>query len=404
MQPVIRRRSSLAAMAACLAWPALARARPAGLQMLNVPEPAAQVAAGGPTGVLAVGVSGTLHALPQDGGRAQRLADGIDPDTPLALGHGRIAARRQDGALGVLEGGGGGVSKPRSLAPFAGLLVLPLAIIGVEAESGRHRVVRLERSAGSAWARVARSDVEVLPDARPMQADLGGVGDGGHVVVLAGPDAARYAHGVLGDAVEATRLCLLERHGLDQMRELALPAPYVFEDIAPRRVSLGSGDGLLTVRSGPQGAQLVLVDADPSRQGALRLAAIGPALGTANRWLSPTTDGRRWLAVHTPHIGGVLHEYALQRGELSAAKVRDGVSNHAIGSRRLDLAAWLGAWLVIPDQRRQRLLALDGQAGWQPAHEWPLPARVVSTASLADSRGVLVLHDDGSVAVARLPT
>lgn len=401
---MMRRRPTLAAMAAaCIGWPAAACARELRLQDLSVPEPAAQIAAGGPTGVLSIGARGTLYALPQDGGRAQPLADGIDPDTPLAVGHGRIAARRQDGALWVLQASGAGMSRARALAPAAGLLVLPLAVIGVEAEDARHRVVRLEPSGSATWSRIARSSVEVLPDARPLQADLDGAGGGGHVVVLAGPDAERYRHGVLGDAVEATRLCVLERHDLDLMRELVLAPPHVLEDIAPRRVPIGSRDGLLTVRSGPQGAQLVLVDADPAAPASLRIAASGPALGTANRWLSPTTEGRRWMAVHTPHIGGVLHEYRQDGRELVATRVLDGVSNHAIGSRRLDLAAWQGPWLLMPDQGRQRLLLLDGRSGWRRVHAWQLPSRLTATASLGDSRGVLILHEDGSVAIARPP-
>ena len=403
----MRRRSSLATLgalgAACIGWPARVSAREPGLQALNAPGPVAQVAAGGPTGLLAVGASGALWALPAGGGSATRLADAIDPDTPLAVGHGRIAARRQDGALWVLQAGGAGVSAARALAPAAGLLVLPLAVIGVQAQGAQHRVVRLEPSGAATWAPVARSTVDVLPDARPLQADVDGSGDGGHVVVLAGPDDQRYRHGVLGDAIEATRVCVLERHGLELMRQLVLPPPHVFEDIAPRRVPLGSRDGLLAVRAGPQGAQLVLVDADPAAPAALRIAASGAPLGTANRWLSPTTDGRRWMAVHTPHIGGVLHEYRRDGAVLAAARVADGMSNHAIGSRRLDLSAWQGPWLLVPDQARRRLLLLDSRDGWRQVHAWALASRVVDTVSLGDERGVAVLMEDGGVVIVRPP-
>lgn len=399
-----RRRTAIGALVAgAVAWPARVPAGQSGLQVLGTPEAMAQVCAGGPTGVLAVARSGALYALPQEGGRGQRLADGIDPGTPLAVGHGRIAARRLDGALWVLEGGRAGTSGERALAAAAGLLVLPLAVIGVDADGQRHRAVRLEPTSAGSWRRVARSEIDVLPDARPLQADLAGTGDGGHVVVLAGPDTERYRHGVLGDAVEATRVSLLERHSLAVMRELVIDAPHVLEDIAPRRVPLGSRDGLLTVQAGPQGAQLVLVDADPASAASLRVAARGPALGTANRWLSPTTDGRHWLAVHTPHIGGVLHEYRQDGARLHATRLRDGVSNHLIGSRQLDLSAWHGQQLLVPDQARQRMLLLDGRAGWRPVREWALPSRVTATVTLGASGGVAILHEDGTVAVARLP-
>lgn len=398
----MQRRQSLAAIAAAsVGWPARAASPQPVLQMLGAPQPVAQIAAGGPTGLLAVGSAGLLYALALDGGRVQLLASGIDPDTPLAVGHGRIAARRLDGTLWVLEAGRTGFSEARTLAPMAGLLVLPLAIIGIEAEGTRHRVVRLEPAGTESWRVEARSSIDVLPDARPIQADLDGAGDGGHVVVLAGPDAVRYRHGVLGDAIEATRVVLLERHSLAVMRELVVEPPQVLEDIAPRRVPLGARDGLLTVLAGPLGGQLVLLDADPARAASLRIAALGPALGTANRWLSPTTDGWHWLAVHTPHIGGVLHTYRQQDDRLHAERLLDGVSNHAIGSRQLDLATWQGPHLLMPDQGRQRMLLLDGRSGWQRVHEWPLPARVIASAGLGGGAGVAVLLANGGVAVAR---
>lgn len=395
---------TFAIAASAVVRPGVARAEEPALRPLRMPEAVVQIVAGGPTALLGVGASGTLYALEPGHGPHRQLGTGIDPVTPLAVGHGRIAARRADGALWVYEAGRGGVTGERTLAPHAGLLVLPLAVIGIVAdlaEGTRFHVARFERRGAGAWGHVSRSGIEVLPDARPVQADLAGAGDGGHVVVLAGPDTERYRHAVLGDAIEATRLVLLERHGLEPMRELALAAPHVFEDIAPRRVALGTRDGLLTVRSGPQGAQLVLADADPTSAGALRVAASGPPLGSANRWLSPTTDGTRWLAVHTPHIGGVLHEYRRDGERLHATQVLGGVSNHHLGSRQLDLAAWHGQHLALPDQSGRRVLLLDGRSAWQRGREWPLPARVSAIVSLGATLGIAVLHEDGSVAVVR---
>lgn len=396
-----RRQVTVAIAASAVVRPGVARAEEPALHPLRTPEAMAQIVAGGPTSLLGVGASGTLYALAPEHGAHPRLGTGIDPATPLAVGHGRIAARRLDGALWVSEAGHGGVTGERALAPHAGLLVLPLAVIGIVADGARCHVARFEPRGAGAWGRVARSSIEVLPDARPVQADLDGAGDGGHVVVLAGPDAERYRHAVLGDAIEATQLVLLERHSLEPMRELALAAPHVFEDIAPRRVAIGTSDGLLTVRSGPQGAQLVLADADPTSAGALRIAASGPPLGSTNRWLSPTTDGSRWLAVHTPHIGGVLHEYRRDGERLLANSVLYGVSNHQLGSRQLDLAAWYGQHLALPDQGGRRLLLLDGRSGWRRARAWPLPARVSAIVSLGAAVGIAVLHEDGSVAVVR---
>ena len=394
---MIRRRQTLIAAAGALAGgTTLAAPKPLPFQPLAAPEPIAQIGAGGPMGLLAVGVSGALLSWPTIAASPRRLGGDLDPATPLAFGHGRIAARRRDGALWVLEGGRGSASAPGTLAPAAGLLVLPLAVIAVAA-GAEHHVLRLEPSASGSWRTAARSAVAAMPDARPLQADLDGSGDAGHVIVLAGADSQRYAHGVLGDAIEATRVVLLERHSLRVMRELVLDAPYVFEDIAPRKVAAGPREALLTVQSGPLGAQLVLVDADPAASASLRIAARGPALGMANRWLSPMTDGRRLLAVHTPHIGGVLHEYLQEGSRLRADRLLGDVSNHRIGSRQLDMSAWQGGRLLIPDQSGQRLLLLDAASGWRLAGEHRLASRVKSMVGLGESGRVAVLMDDGSV-------
>lgn len=407
-RPVGRRAALITGLAGGLLATVAGRVRAATDARATVPAtvlpalpPMAQLHAGGPTGLLGVARDGGLWSIPPQQGTPRRIAEGLDPATPLASGHGRVAARTAQGGLWVLDvaSGQAGHQPEAALAPHAGLLVLPLAVLGVAAAG--HRLLRFEPAADGRWQVVARSQEALLPDARPLQADLDGRGDGGHIVVLASPDAQRYRHGVLGDAVEATRLCLLERHGLELMRELVLPPPHVLEDIAPRRVPLGPRDGLLTMRAGPQGAQLVLVDADPAAPARLRIAASGAPMGTANRWLSATTDGRRWLAVHTPHIAGVLHEYRREGAELKAARVVDGVSNHALGARRLDLTAWHGPWLLVPDQPRRRLLLLDGRHGWREYHAWALPSRVAATASLGGDRGVAVLQEDGGVVVVR---
>ena len=56
-------------------------------------EPTRQLRPGGPSGLLGVGPSGALWALSLTGAAPRRLALGIDPASPLATGHGRIAAR-----------------------------------------------------------------------------------------------------------------------------------------------------------------------------------------------------------------------------------------------------------------------------------------------------------------------
>lgn len=325
----------------------------------------------------------------------------------MATGHGRIAARTREGALWVLEGtqGPGQVAPRPGLAPHAGLLVLPLAVLGVGAAAGvatgeeGHRLLRFERLVSGGWQVVARSAEPVLPDARPLQADLDGRGDGGHVVALAGPNAQRYRHGVLGDATEATRLLWLERHDLRVMRALALPPPHVFEDIAPRPVARpgAAGVALLTVRSGPDGGQLALVSADPTHATALRLEALGEPVGGFHRWLAPTTDGPHWAAVHTPHIGGVLHVYHAEGAALGRRRLSADVSTHAIGSRETDLAVWRAGLLMLPSQDGRRLRVFDPARDWSEDTGLALLARLVQATAVAEAAAWVGLLADGRV-------
>jgi len=371
-------------------------------------EPARQLQTGGPTGLLSTGVGGGLWALSLTGRAPRRLSDGLDADTPLATGHGRIAARTAGGGLWVWEDGRVHTVPSAGLAVHAALLILPLAVVAVVTRNPRgmepssQRLARFEPDSAGRWREVARSQDAVLPDARPLQVDLDGRGDGGHIAVLAGPDARRYDHGVLGDGIEATRLLWLERHGLEVMRSLTLPAPHVFEDIAPRPVTLPGAPerlGLLTVRSGPEGGQLALVTADPARKDGLQVAAIGDTVGGFHRWLAPTTDGRQLLAVHTPHIGGVLHVYQQEGQHLARRRLLDDVSTHRIGSRELDLSVWLRGLLVLPSQDGRRLRVLNPAANWAEQPSVPLPVRLGMATALADGSAMAVLADDGRVMV-----
>jgi hypothetical protein len=389
--------------------------------VLAVPanEPMQQLHAGGPTGLLGTSVGGKLWALSLVGQAPRRITDGLDANTPIATGHGRIAARTASGGLWIWEDGRTVTSPVAGLAPHAGLLVLPLAVVAVVAavaamgavtdgpragKAANHRLARFESDGAGPWREVARSKDAVLPDARPLQVDLDGRGDGGHIVVLAGPDATRYDHGVLGDGIEATRVLWLERHSLDVLRELSLPAPHVFEDIAPRQVTLPgrqAGTGLLTVRSGPDGAQLAWVVADAARPQGLRLLALGDTVGGFHRWLAPTTDGKHLAAVHTPHIGGVLHVYQLEGQQLTRRRLSNDVSTHRIGSRELDLSVWSQGLLILPSQDGKRLRVLNAAANWAEGAVVPLPGRVTLTTALVGEAAMAALLDDGQVVCVR---
>ncbi len=148
------------------------------------------------------------------------------------------------------------------------------------------------------------------------------------------------------------------------LREHVLPAPYVFEDIAPRPVRFDGRTGLLTVRAGPGGAQLALFAADRNDPARIELLALGEDLGGPNRWMAPSTDGRHLMAVHTPHIGGDLFDYTLEG-----------------------------------DQNGMRLRVLSAADGWQERPSIALPAQVVMTVRLPGEGAMAVLMVGGAVGV-----
>jgi hypothetical protein len=392
----ITRRAALSVALGCAALgrPARAAAAPAWqLRPLPLATPWLQVRAAD-AAWLGIDRDGRLWHLDAEATAAPRaLAEGLAADSPLAAGHGRVAARRVDGRLWV--GGADAGLSDVTLAEAAGLLVLPLAVIGVAGQGLSAQLLRLEPQAGGRWQVSARSTEPVLPDARPVQVDLDGRGDGGHLAVLAGPDRSRYPHAALGDDIEATRVLWLERHGLERLRALELPAPMVLEhnQLQPCRID-AAAPGLLSVRSGPEGGQLLLIEADPADRSALRVAAAGAPIGTRMRWMAPATDGQRIVAVHTPHIGGVLQCYRRDGSRLVPTRLLAGVSNHAFGSRELDVSAWIDGRLVLPDATRRRLAIVDIEQGVVEA-ELALPAPVRQLAGQASGRAVACLDEAG---------
>lgn len=399
--------SSLATMRASAAASPPPPPAAAPLQSLRAPVPLVRLEVDDTGRLHGVSRSGDLWSHADD--RWRLAGKGLDTAAPIAYGFGRIVGRAAAGGLWVLESGRTSIADGPPLGSHAGLLVLALGVIAV-ARAGdggidAYRMVRLEPGSGGRWREVARGTEAVLPDARPVQFDpAGGTGIGdadgnGHVIVLAGPDDRRYRHAVLGDGIEATSMLYLERHTLEPLARIELPQPHVFEDIAPRPVRWAGGRALLTVRSGPQGGQLAVV-APGKAPGSLVLAALGDPIGIPNRWMAPTSDGTNLFAVHTPHIGGLLHRYRLAGSRLAGEQVGRGVTSHVLGERELDLCAWAGGVLHVPAQDRHTLFAFDEPAtATEPARATALPAQMVmSRAWRRNGReGVVVLLADGGV-------
>ncbi len=188
----------------------------------------------------------------------------------------------------------------------------------------------------------------------------------------------RYAHGVLGDDVEAGGLAIYNTAGRRVTFEL--PEREVFEDRMARLVDLDGNDQtdeIVVVRTHVRkGASLAVFAHRGEGEGErLEMLAGTPFIGRANRWLNPAAagdfdgDGRREIAwVETPHINGVLKVGRLERAgggwRMKVLAALPGFSNHRAGSRELQGAVavdWNGDGrpeIVLPSADYRRMMVV----------------------------------------------
>ncbi|WP_417670786.1 hypothetical protein [Roseibium sp.] len=201
----------------------------------------------------------------------------------------------------------------------------------------------------------------------------------------------RYGHGILGDDIEAGALSVQTSNGSTKI--LTLPETEVFEDRTPRLVDL-DGDGkveVVTIRSSLSlGAAVTVYGL--SEAGELLEKATTRFIGRSNRWLNIAAiadfagNGRKQIAyVETPHIGGTLYLFDYSDGRLTKLSSAYGFSNHAIGSREMDLALTIDMdgsdrpSLVVPSASRKSLKVVTyGTQGWRTEAEIGLPRPVQS--------------------------
>jgi hypothetical protein len=141
----------------------------------------------------------------------------------------------------------------------------------------------------------------------------------------------RYAHGILGDAIEWGTLEVTTEAGT---RRFPLSQDRVFEDVAPRLVDLdndGTPEVIVVETLASQGAQLAVYDASG------KIAAT-PHIGRTNRWLAPMGaadrdgDGTIEIAyIDRPHLAKTLRVWRYEDGELIPVADLDGLTNHRIG-------------------------------------------------------------------------
>ena len=189
-----------------------------------------------------------------------------------------------------------------------------------------------------------------------------------------GEPTDRYGHGILGDAIEAGTVVAEDSTGNGY--RLRLPKTAVFEDLTPRLADL-DGDGhaeIITIKSTLRGGGSLAVYGRKGKH--LREVAATTPIGTPNRWLNVAGiadfngSGTKDIAiVITPHIGGTLEIWSYGADGLKRTAAMSGFSNHAIGSRNLDLSVVADADgdgiadLALPDAARRalKIVAVKGK-------------------------------------------
>jgi hypothetical protein len=141
----------------------------------------------------------------------------------------------------------------------------------------------------------------------------------------------RYAHGILGDAIEWGELKITTDLGV---RSFVLSQDRVFEDVSPRLADV-DGDGtpevVVVETLNREGAQLAVYDETG------KIAAT-PHIGRTNRWLAPIGvadfdgDGIVEIAyIDRPHLAKTLRVWQFVDGALEPVADLSGLTNHRIG-------------------------------------------------------------------------
>ncbi len=189
----------------------------------------------------------------------------------------------------------------------------------------------------------------------------------------------RYAHGVLGDAVEWGALEMTLADG--RTRIVTLPDTRVFEDLAPRLADL-DGDGA---------PEVVVIETDIATGASLAIYGPGgkiaatPHIGRPNRWLAPAGigdldgDGHIELAyVDRPHLAKTLRIWRYAGGALTEIAQLGGVTNHRIGEAFITGGlrdCGEGPELILASADWSRLVAIRHSGGWQLRDLAPFPGR-----------------------------
>ena len=200
----------------------------------------------------------------------------------------------------------------------------------------------------------------------------------------------RYSHNILGDAIEAGGLTVVDR--LNRTHYFPLPLDEVFEDRYARVVDLDgdkSDEIVVILSSRTKGASLVVLKL--TGEGIAKVAQTKP-LGRKGDWLNPAGigdfdgDGRTEIAMVTnPGRHGRLEIWEYHKGQLVFERSLVGFSNHLEGSKVMNMSAQADfdgdgkIDLVVPgvDRSQLRIISFAGGMVAEPGYI-KLPGRVVT--------------------------
>jgi hypothetical protein len=183
----------------------------------------------------------------------------------------------------------------------------------------------------------------------------------------------------------------------------------VFEDNSVLPWVVGGRQGMIVVRANATvGARLSWIGADARDPARLAVWAQGEPIGQGRRWMAPTTDGKRLMACHTPHIGGQLVAYEAQGSNLRGQRVANDCSSHRMGDPEVSCTAWGPSGVLwIPSQDRLKLHAFiqDPSVGWTRKSTTFLshPARSLRALPPGMAWDALALMDNGAIVTLPAP-
>ena len=203
--------------------------------------------------------------------------------------------------------------------------------------------------------------VQALPDARIL------TDENDRILFLSDP-TYNYANAVLGDAIEAASITLIDpKNSTFQIRKIIPETGDVIEGISPIWVDMdldGTREIIVTQSNHVDGARILVYREDGS------ILTESAPIGKGFRWMHQIAaaqfigGGPLELAVlRTPHIGGLTEDRLVVQASLS------GYSTHKLGSRNLD-AALVADFngdgiieIIVPGQEQSTLTGIQYTAG-----------------------------------------